>query len=189
LPDTKPNQVTDLLRKWGEGDRAALDALIPLVYDGLRRVAHNHLQRERYEHTLQSTAVVHEAYLRLVDGAGQFENRRHFFAVAAQLIRQVLVDYARRHRSLKRDGGYKLALDEALKLPSKDVDLVDLDEALKELARMDARQGRIVELRFFGGLSIDETAEVLSISAATVERSWASARAWLYRQLNRNVAR
>jgi RNA polymerase sigma-70 factor (ECF subfamily) len=162
-----------------------MDALVPLVYDELRRVAHNYLQQERLDHTLQSTAVVHEA-LRLVEGAVEFQNRQHFFAVAAQLMRQILVDYARRHRSLKRDGGYKLALDEALKLPSKDVDLVDLDDALKELARMDARQGRIVELRFFGGLSIEDTAEALSLSAATVERSWASARAWLYRQLKRN---
>jgi RNA polymerase sigma factor (TIGR02999 family) len=188
LSDTKSNQVTELLRKWREGDRAALDALMPFVYEELRRVAHNHLQRERFDHTLQSTAVVHEAYLRLVEGAVEFQNRQHFFAVSAQLMRQILVDYARKHRSLKRDGGYKLALEEALKLPSKVVDLVDLDDALKELTRMDARQGRIVELRFFGGLSIDETAQVLSISAATVERSWASARAWLYRQLNRNAA-
>jgi len=188
LPGTTSNQVTELLRRWREGDHAALDTLLPLVYDELRRVAHNYLQRERFDHTLQSTAVVHEAYLRLVGGAVEFQNREHFFAVAAQLMRQILVDYARRHRSIKRDGGCKLALDEALKLPSKDVDLVDLDDALKELARMDARQGRIVELRFFGGLSIDDTAEVLNISPATVERSWASARAWLYRQLNRNAA-
>jgi RNA polymerase sigma-70 factor (ECF subfamily) len=183
-----PNQVTDLLRKLREGDQAALDLLMPLVYEELRRVAHNYLQRERFNHTLQSTAVVHEAYLRLVEGAVQFQNREHFFAVASQHMRQILVDYARRHRSLKRDGGYKLALDEALRLPSKDVDLVDLDDALRELAGMDARQGRIVELRFFGGLSIEETADVLSLSRATVERSWASARAWLYRQLNRNTS-
>ena len=188
LQGTASNKVTELLRKWREGDRAALDLLMPLVYEELRRVAHNYLQRERSNHTLQSTAIVHEAYLRLVEGAVEFQNREHFFAVAAQLMRQILVDYARRHGSLKRDGGYKLALEEALKLPSKDVELVDLDEALNELARMDARQGRIVELRFFGGLSIDETAEVLSLSAATVERSWASARAWLYRQLNRNAS-
>jgi RNA polymerase sigma-70 factor (ECF subfamily) len=161
---------------------------MPLVYGELRRVAHNYLQRERPDHTLQSAALVHEAYLRLVEGAVELQNRQHFFALAAQLMREILVDYARRHRSLKRDGGYRLTLEEALKLPSKDVDLVDLDDALKELARMDARQGRIVELRFFGGLSIKETAEVLTISAATVERSWASARAWLYRQLNRNTA-
>jgi RNA polymerase sigma factor (TIGR02999 family) len=182
------NQVSELLRRWREGDHAALDALMPLVYDELRRVAHNYLQRERFDHTLQSTAVVHEAYLRLVGGAVEFQNREHFFAVAAQLMRQILVDYARRHRSRKRDAGYKFALEEVLELPSKEVDLVDLDDALKELARMDARQGRIVELRFFGGLSIEETAEVLSISTATVERSWASARAWLYRQLNTNAA-
>jgi len=188
LPGTTSNQVAELLRRWREGDQAALDVLMPLVYEELRRVAHNYLQGERPDHTLQSTAVVHEAYLRLVEGAVQFQNRQHFFAVASQLMRQILVDYARRHRALKRDGGYRLALDEALKLPSKDVDLVNLDDALKELAQMDAQQGRIVELRFFGGLSIAETAEVLSLSAATVERSWASARAWLYRQLNRNPA-
>ena len=188
LPGTTSNQVTELLRKWREGDQAALDLLMPLVYQELRRVAHNYLQRERPDHTLQSTAVVHEAYLRLVEGAVEFQNREHFFAVAAQLMREILVDYARRHRSRKRDGGYKLALDEALKLPSKGVDLVNLDDALKELTRMDARQGRIVELRFFGGLSIEQTAEVLSVSAATVERSWASARAWLYRQLSRNAS-
>lgn len=176
-----------LLQRWREGDQAALDALMPLVYEELRHVAHNHLKRERFDHTLQSTAVVHEAYLRLVDSGARFQNRHHFFAVAAQLMRQILVDYARKHRSLKRDGGYKLALDEAIKTPNKDVDLVDLDDALRELTRMDQRQGRIVELRFFGGLSIDETAEVLSISTASVERSWASARAWLYRQMNRNA--
>jgi RNA polymerase sigma factor (TIGR02999 family) len=187
VPGTKSNQVTELLQRWRAGDHAALDALMPLVYNELRRVAHNRLQRERPDHTLQSTAVVHEAYLRLAGAAGQFENRQHFFAVAAQLIRQILVDYARKHRSLKRDGGYKLALDEAIKIREKDVDLVDLDDALKELSRLDPRQGRIVELRFFGGLSIDETAEVLSISSATVERSWASARAWLYRQMNRTA--
>ena len=187
LADSTSNKVSELLRRWKEGDQAALDALMPMVYHELRQVAHNYLQRERFDHTLQSTAVVHEAYLRLAGGDGQFENRQHFFAVAAQLMRQILVDYARKHRSQKRDGGYKLELDEAIKLPHKDVDLVDLDDALKELARLDERQGRIVELRFFGGLSIDETAEVLSISAATVERSWASARAWLYRQMSRNA--
>jgi RNA polymerase sigma factor (TIGR02999 family) len=188
LQRTSPNQVTKLLRRWREGDHAALDSLMPLVYDEVRRVARNYLQRERLDHTLQSTAVVHEAYLRLVKGAVEFQNRQHFFAVAAQLTREILVDYARRHRSLKRDGGYKLALDEALRLPDKDVDLVDLNDALKELARMDAWQGRTVELRFCGGLSIEETAEVFSLPAATLERSWASARAWLYRQMKRNAA-
>ena len=188
LSETTSNQVTELLRRWREGDQAALDSLMPLVYDELRRVAHNYLQREHSGHTLQSTAVVHEAYLRLVEGSVEFKNREHFFAVASQLMRQILVDYARRHRAKKRDGGFKLVLDEAIKLPAKEVDLVDLDEALEELARMDARQSRIVELRFFGGLSIAETAEVLSISHATVERSWASARAWLFRQMSRRVS-
>ena len=182
------NQVTELLRKWREGDQAALDALVPLVYDELRRVAHHYMQQERPDHTLQSTAVVHEAYLRLVDAPPQFENRQHFFAVAAQLIRQILVDYARRHRARKRAGGYKLALDEAIIVPTKDIDLINLDDALKQLASLDARQAHIVELRFFGGLSTQQTAKVLCISAATVERSWASARAWLYREMNRNAA-
>ena len=188
MPGDTSNQVTELLKRWGEGDHAALNSLIPLVYDELRRIAHNRLQRERSGHTLQSTAVVHEAYTRLVEGAVQFQNRQHFFAVAAQLMRQILVDYARRHRSRKRDGGFKLALDEAQEIPGNDVNLIHLDDALNELARMDARQARIVELRFFGGLSTDETAKVLSISAATVERSWASARLWLYRELNRNAS-
>jgi len=187
VPGTKSKQITELLHRWRAGDHAALDALMPIVYEELRRIAHNCLQRERGDHTLQSTAVVHEAYLRLVGGSGQFENRQHFFAVAARLIRQILVDYARKHRSIKRDGGYKVALDEAIRVADKEVDLVDLDDALRELSRLDARQGRIVELRFFGGLSIEETAEVLSVSRATVERSWASARAWLFRQMQRNV--
>jgi RNA polymerase sigma factor (TIGR02999 family) len=185
MPDTESNQVTELLKKWRGGDRTALDALMPLVYKELRRVAHNRLQRERCDHTLQSTALVNEAYLRLVENAAQPENRQHFFAMAAQLMRQILVDHARKHRSLKRHGGYKLALDEAIRVPEREVDLVDLDDALKQLSSMDGRQGRVVELRFFGGLSIEETAEVLSISPATVERSWASARAWLYREMNR----
>lgn len=186
MPRAASNQVTELLRKWRAGDQAALDAVMPLVYDELRRVAHHHLQGERRDHTLQSTAVVHEAYLRLVDAPAQFQNRQHFFAVASQLMRRILVDYARRRRALKRDAGYRLALEEGLNIPTKDVDLIKLDDALKELAGMDARQARIVELRFFGGLSLEETAEVLSISAATVERDWATARAWLYRQMKRN---
>jgi RNA polymerase sigma factor (TIGR02999 family) len=186
LPRAASNQVTELLRKWSEGDQAALDALMPLVYDELCRVAHHYLQRERPHHTLQSTAIVHEAYLRLVGAPVQFQNRQHFFAVASQLMRQILVDYARRHRAIKRDGSYKLALEDAVQLPARGVDLIALDEALKELAQMDAQQTRIVELRFFGGLSIEDTAEVLHLSTATVERHWATARAWLYRQMNRN---
>jgi RNA polymerase sigma factor (TIGR02999 family) len=182
------HQVTELLRKWKEGDQAALDALIPLVYPELRRVAHNRLRKGHIHYTLQSTAVVHEAYLRLAGGAGPFENRQHFFAVSARMMRQILVDYARRGFARKRDGGCKVEFDEALNMQVKDMDLLALDDALKELNRMDARQARIVELRFFAGLSIEETAEVLSISPATVKRSWASARAWLYRQMNRDTA-
>lgn len=188
MPRATSNQVTELLLKWSEGDQAALDALMPLVYDELRRVAHHYMQQERPDHTLQSTAVVHEAYLRLVDSSAQFQNRQHFFAVAAQLIRQILVDHARRRRARKRDAGYKLALEEDIKLPTRSVDLIALDDALKELARLDARQARIVELRFFGGLSSEQTAKVLCISRATAERSWASARAWLYREMNRSAA-
>jgi RNA polymerase sigma factor (TIGR02999 family) len=152
-------------------------------------VAHHYLQRERPHHTLQSTAIVHEAYLRLVDAPVQFQNRQHFFAVASQLMRQILVDYARRHRARKRDGGYKLALEEVIKLPTRDVELIALDDALNDLARLDARQARIVELRFFGGLSTEQTAQVLSISPATVERSWASARVWLLREMRHAEAR
>ena len=188
VPGTKSNQVTELLQRWRAGDHAALDALMPLVYEELRCVAHNHMRRERMDHTLQSTAVVHEAYLRLAGVAGQFENRQHFFAIAAQLMRQILVDYARKRRSLKREGGVKLAYDEALRIPKKDVDVVDLDDALRELSRLDARQGRIVELQFFGGLSIDETAEVLSVSSATVERSWPRRGPGLYRRMDRNTS-
>jgi RNA polymerase sigma factor (TIGR02999 family) len=179
-------QVTDLLIRWKGGDQAALDALMPLVYDELRRVAHRYLRRERPDHTLQSTAVVHEAYLRLIDTPAQFQNRQHFFAIASQLMRQILVDYARKRRTLKRDAGCKLALEDAVPLPSREVHLIALDDALKELARMDAQQARIVELRFFGGLSIEHTAEVLHLSSATVERHWATARAWLYRELKRS---
>jgi RNA polymerase sigma factor (TIGR02999 family) len=179
-------QVTDLLIKWKDGDQAALDALMPLVYAELRRVAHRYLQRERPDHTLQSTAVVHEAYLRLIDTPAQFRNRQHFFTIASRLMRQILVDYARRRQAIKRDGGCKLSLEDAVPLPSREVDVIALDDALKELALLDAQQARIVELRFFGGLSISETADVLNSSTATVERHWASARAWLYRQLKRN---
>lgn len=188
MSTTTSSRVTELLRRWRKGDPEALDSLVPIVYEELRRVAHNHLRQERSDHTLQSTALVHEAYLRLVEGSVEFANREHFFAVASQLMRQILVDYARRHRSLKRDGGYKLALDEAIRVPSKNVDLVDLDDALNELGRLDAQQSRIVELRFFAGLSIADTAKVLSLSHATVERSWASARAWLFRGLNRKAS-
>jgi len=181
-------QVTELLVRWRGGDREALDALMPLVYSELRRLANSYLQRERSDHTLQSTALVHEAYVRLVDqNLPQWQNRAHFFAVAAQLMRQILVDYARSHRAAKRGGGaYKVTLTDAASQPQRvDVDVVALDDALKGLARIDPQQSRVVELRFFAGLSIEDTSEVLGISPSTVTRDWNTARVWLYRELDR----
>ena len=180
------NAVTALLVRWREGDPQALEALMPLVYDELRRLAHYYLQRERPEHTLQSTALVHEAYLRLAgQNPPQWQNRAHFFGIAAHLMRQILVEYARGHNAAKRgSGACKLTLDEAMALPTKvDVDVVALDRALTELSELDAQQGRIVELRFFGGLTIEDTSEVLGISPATVKRDWTTARAWLHRAI------
>lgn len=182
------SQVTNLLQRWREGNREALDALLPLVYDELRRVAHHHLKNERPDHTLQSTALVQEAYFRLI---GQdfpaWEGRSHFFAIAAQLMRQILVDYARRHRASKRgSGACMLTLDEVVALPQrKGVDVVALNDALETLAELDPRQSRIVELRFFAGLSLEETSEVLGIGTATVQRDWTAARAWLHREISR----
>jgi len=183
--------VTELLVRWRGGDRKALDALIPLVYGELRRIAQHYLQNERPGHTLQSTALVHEAYVRMIaQDFPQWQNRAHFFAVAAQLMRQILVDHARNYRAAKRGGGvFKLALEEAEESPLPvDIDLVALDDALKTLAGMDEQQSRVVELKFFGGLSIDDTAEVLGVSSSTVKRDWITARAWLYRELDRSAA-
>jgi RNA polymerase sigma factor (TIGR02999 family) len=183
-------QVTELLGRWRGGDREALDALMPLVYAELRRIAHHYLQNERPGHTLQSTALVHEAYVRLVDqDLPQWQTRAHFFGVAAQLMRQILVDYARNHRAAKRGGNVcTLTLDEAEEVPQRmNVDVVALDEAMKTLAAMDPQQSRVVELKFFAGLSIEDTSEVLGISASTVKRYWITARAWLYRELDRSA--
>lgn len=185
------NQVTELLVRWRGGDKAALDSLMPLVYTELRRIANHYLQGERSDHTLQSTALVHEAYVRMTEqDLPQWQNRAHFFAVAAQLMRQILVDHARSHRASKRGGNvFKLALEDAEEQPKVlDVDIVALDDALKSLAIMDAQQSRVVELKFFGGLSVEETAEVLGVSASTVKRDWTTARAWLFRELNRSIA-
>ncbi len=184
-PDS--DNVTQLLVSWSQGDQKALQELTPLVYNELRRLAGSYLRRERPDHTLQSTALVHEAYLRLVDQKRmKWQNRAHFFGVAAQMIRRILVDHARGHRADKRGAdAVKLTLDEALAIPEeRNLDLVALDEALHALATLDPQQGRIVELRFFGGLSIEETAEVIGVSPATVKRDWAMARAWLYRDMN-----
>jgi RNA polymerase sigma factor (TIGR02999 family) len=186
LNPASSKRITEILATLGAGDQEALKSLIPLVYDELRRLAHYHLNRERSDHTLQSTALVNEAYLRLAGQDLRIQNRAHFFAIASQLMRQVLVDYARRHRAGKRGAGVcMLTLDEQVTLPqTRSVDVVALDEALNGLARLDQQQSRIVELRFFGGLSIDETSAVLGVSPATVKRDWATARIWLHREIS-----
>jgi RNA polymerase sigma factor (TIGR02999 family) len=179
------DDVSALLRAWTEGDRSALDRLTPIVYEELRRLARYYLRGERPGHTLQTTALVNEAYLRLVDYKRmQWQDRAHFFAVSAQVMRRILVDHARRH-NLKRGGGVQhVSLDEALLVGgARSADLVALDEALLALARLDARKTQVVELRFFGGLSVEEIAEVLKISPVTVMRDWSTARAWLYREM------
>lgn len=183
--------VTQLLVDYSNGKREALDVLTPLVYGELRNLAARYLRRERSDHTLQSTALVHEAYLRLIDqNQVRWQNRAHFFGVAAQMIRRILVDHARTKHAQKRGGNaQKLSLDEAIGLPEqRDLDIIALDDALKLLAELDAQQSKVIELRFFGGLSIEETAEALGISPATVKREWVTARAWLLRQLSRAEA-
>ena len=188
--ETPSSEVTELLVRWRSGDGHALDSLIPLVYDELRRIAQNYLRNERTSHTLQGTALVHEAYVRMIgQKLPEWQNRAHFFGIAAQLMRQILVDHARGHRASKRGGEvYKLTLEDAPDQPHpRDLDLVALDDALKTLAAMDPQQCRIVELKFFGGLSVEETSEVLGISSSTVKRDWTSARAWLFRELDRSA--
>ena len=183
LSQAQSKIVTQLLDNWHAGDDEALRALVPLVYDELRRVAHRYLRKERADHTLQSTALVHEAYLRLEkQGAAKFENRAHFLAICAQLMRQILVEYARSRDAAKRDGGERVTLD-GLAFKSRGLDIIALDDALNELAKLDRQQSRIVELRFFGGLSVEETSDVLELSPRTVKRHWASARAWLHHQM------
>ena len=178
--------VTRILVEWGTGDREAAQRLMPLVYDELRRLARHYLQNERRDHTLQATGLVHEAYLRLVDQtAASWRDRAHFYSVAAGVMRRVLVDHARSHRAGKRGGQLeKIELDENIALsPAKEINLVALDDALKDLAKLDSTQSQIVELRFFGGLTVEEVAEVLEISPRTVKREWRLARAWLRHQL------
>ena len=180
--------VTELLADWSEGDQEALNKLIPLVYDELHKLASRYLRRERPDHTLQTTAVVHEAYLKLVNQRdANFENRLHFFAVAAQIMRRILVDYARRHHASKRGGDlYKLSLDEALVTSEeKGADLLALDEALERLAAIDERQSRVVELRVFAGLTLEETAQALNLSPSTVRREWSMAKAWLHKEIKK----
>lgn len=189
---TQPSthEVTELLIEWSNGDKAALDKLMPLIHEELRRLAHYYMSHERPGHTLQTTALVNEAYLRLVNREGvHWQNRAHFFAIAAQVMRTILVDHARSHAYAKRGGGaHKIELDEAMIVSrERAAEVVALDEALKELANFDPQQSRIVELRFFGGLTIEETAEVLDLSPATIKREWSTARAWLYRELSKRA--
>jgi len=183
----KSLQITQLLKEWSDGRREALDALMPLIYEELRRQAGRYLKKERGNHTLQTTALINEAYLKLIDQREVvWQNRTHFFAIAAQAMRRILVDYAReRHREKRGGAAENLPLDEALTIatPEKSVDLVALDEALNQLAKFDARQARVVELRYFSGLSIDETAEILGVSNVTVRRDWDLAKSWLHLQL------
>jgi RNA polymerase sigma factor (TIGR02999 family) len=182
--------VTELLVRWREGDREALESLMPLVYDELRRLANHYLQRERSDHTLQSTALVHEAYMRLAgENAPQWQNRAHFFGIAARVMRQILVEYARSHSAAKRGGvgACKITLDDSLELAQRtDIDVVALDGALDRLSELDPQQSRIVELRFFTGLTIEDTSVVMGLSPATVKRDWTSARAWLHREIARS---
>lgn len=186
MPNEASTPVTQLLVRWRAGDRKALEALMPLVYDELRRLAHHYLRQERSNHTLQSTALVHEAYLRLAgQNPPQWQNRAHFFGIAAHVMRQILVEYARSRGTAKRGANApRLGLDAAAAIGQQtDVDVVALDRALQELSELDAQQGRIVELRFFAGLTIEDTSEVLGISPATVKRDWTTARAWLFRAM------
>lgn len=183
---SSPRAVTELLRAWGSGDKSALEELTPLVYDELHRIARYHMSREDEGHTLQTTALINEVYLRLVDfGSVRWQDRAHFFAVSAQLMRRILVDFARsRGREKRGAGAVHLSLEEAPALgKQRDRELVALDEALKSLASIDERKSKVVELRFFGGLSVEETAEVLSVSAHTVLRDWKFAKVWLLREL------
>jgi RNA polymerase sigma-70 factor, ECF subfamily len=182
-----PHDVTALLLAWRQGDHSAFEELIPVVYDELRRLAHRHLRGERRNHTLQTADLVHETYVRLVDSSRvQWQNRAHFFAMAAQCMRRILVDAARARQSLKRGGDQaRVELDPELTIAAgPNIDLVALDEALNGLAAVDERRSRVVELRFFGGLSVEETAGVLDVSPETVMRDWKVARAWLFKQLN-----
>jgi RNA polymerase sigma factor (TIGR02999 family) len=187
MPDAPFQDVHELLAKWNAGDEKALEALLPLVYNELHTLAHHHLRRERPDHTLQTTALINEAYLRLVEqGPFQTQNRAHFVALAATVMRQVLVDYARRRRANKRGADCTIRLeDDIAAAQSEDVDVLVLDNALSQLAERDPQQSRIVELRFFAGLTIEETAALLGVSSATVKRDWSMAKAWLSRQIKR----
>jgi len=192
MPRVSSHDVSELLLEWGKGDRAALEAVLPLVYQQLRQLARHQLRQQRPNHTLQPTALVHEAFLKLnQEKSLVVENRAHFLGIAAQLMRWILVDYERNRRAAKRGAGVtRLSLSQevaAPRAPGEDVDLLALDEALGKLAKLDRQQSRIVELRYFAGLSIEDTSQFLGISPATVKRSWASARLWLLREIKRDA--
>ena len=181
-----PHEITQLLVEWSDGNQSALDELYPLVYDELHRLARRYMSRERKDHTLQTTALINEAYVRLVDQRNvRWSNRSHFFAISAQIMRRILIDHARRHAYAKRGGGARqVSLEEAATVtPEQSSELIRLDEALKSLAEMDPRRSQVVELRYFGGLNNEEIAGVLRVSENTVTRDWNMARAWLYQQL------
>jgi len=190
MGETPQGEVTRLLQAWSDGDASALEQLSQLVYAELHRIARRYMGRERPDHTLQTSALINEAYLRLVDAHGvPWQNRAHFFAVSAQIMRRVLVDFARARRNLKRGGGARpVALDEAfVAVPEQSVDLLALHEALERLAVLSQRQSQVVEMRYFGGLTEEEMADVLNVSPRTVRHDWSLARAWLYRELTRSA--
>jgi RNA polymerase sigma factor (TIGR02999 family) len=187
MESASSHEISRLLRSWGEGDASALDALVPLVYDELHHLAHYYMRREGRGHILQTTAVIHEAFLRLVRSKSvDWEDRTHFFGICARLMRQILVDFARRERTQKRGGDVtRVELENAPEISTEqDTDLLAVDQALTSLSRLDERRGRIVELRFFGGLTVDETAEVLRVSPDTVTQDWRLARAWLLKEMS-----
>ena len=187
MSEVQSGQVTELLQQWMQGDEKALGVLAPLVYQELQRLAHYHLKSEPADHTLQSTALVNEAFLRLIGGDPvRLQDRGHFIAIASRLMRQILVDYARSRGARKREAGVRIVFDDLDELPvMEDTGLIAMDQALEELSRMDARQGKVVEMKFFGGLSAAEISEVLGISLATVERDWRTARIFLRREMTR----
>jgi RNA polymerase sigma factor (TIGR02999 family) len=187
MPEVQSGQVTELLQRWVQGDEKALGVLAPVVYQELQRLAHYHLKSEPADHTLQSTALVNEAFLRLIGGDPvRLQNRGHFIAIASRLMRQILVDYARSRGARKREAGVRIVIDDLDELPvTEDAGLVALDQALDELSRVDERQCKVVEMKFFGGLSAAEISEVLGISLATVERDWRTARVFLRREMTR----
>jgi RNA polymerase sigma factor (TIGR02999 family) len=188
MPGTSSIEVTQLLAAWSDGDQSALDKLLPLVGDELHRLAHRYMSREREDHTLQTTALVNEAYLKLVDQrVVHWQNRAHFFGISAQIMRRILIDHARKHLGPRRGGGNTISLEEAAVVSDeRAAELVALDDALTSLSKVDERKGRVVELRYFGGLSVEESAEVLGVSVDTITRDWRSAKAFLRRELSQD---